>query len=232
MAFRFQPHWPHFVDLNALMPEPKDRIMETTIHSLLFFWIVAMSLCACQSNVEFQNQENQLVGLADSIEIDAQALVSIPAEDAANAFQWAQKNLREFELLLEDEDMTVTREEGAVISEVSRARRLLKDQSKRRKSLANSQKRTLLQLRGLAQALAHEATHDSQGTPIDSAYIAQNLSRELEMGRLLKNSINETRSYASRGIAIVEKIKPKSDSLQTSLRGRLARLILERGSVE
>ena len=115
--------------------------------------------------------------------------------------------------------MTVTREEGEIISQVSRARRLLKDQSKRRQSILNSQQRTLLQLRGLAQALANEATHDSQGTPMDSAYIAENVARELQMGRTLKATIEETKSYASRGIKTVEEIKPQSDSLQTQLRG-------------
>lgn len=198
----------------------------------LLFWLTATCLCSCHSGLHSDGQEWPLLALADSIELETSALESVSAEKAISASQWAQENLREFELLLEDEEMSVSREEGEIISDVSRARRLLKDQSKRRESIANSQKRTLLQLRRLAAAISNGATHDSQGTPIDSAYIALNLSVELQMGRTLKKSITETQTYASRGIAIAERTKDKSDSLQTVLRGRLARLILERNSSE
>ena len=206
--------------------------MRTATSPQLLFCFFAIALIACNSKTRFQGHEKELLQLADSIEFEANALESVPAAEASRALLWAQENLRDFELLLEDEEMTVTREEGEIISQVSRARRLLKDQSKRRQSILNSQQRTLLQLRGLAQALGNEATHDSQGTPMDSAYIAENVTRELQMGRTLKATIEETKSYASRGIKTVERIKPQSDSLQTQLRGRLARLILERGSIE
>jgi len=206
--------------------------MRKAISPQLLFWFFAIALIACNSKGRFHSQEKQLLQLADSIEFEARALANVPAAEASGAFLWAQENLREFELLLEDEEITVTREEGEIISQVSRARRLLKDNSKRRQSILNSQQRTLLQLRGLAQALGNEATHDSEGTPMDSAYIAENVSRELQMGRTLKATIEETKSYASRGIKTVEEIRPQSDSLQTQLRGKLARLILERGSVE
>jgi hypothetical protein len=206
--------------------------MRKAKHLPLLFWLTTIGLCSCHSSLRPVGQERQLLALADSIELEVNILDLVPAEDAISASQWAQENLREFELLLEDEEMSVSREEGEIISDVSRARRLLKDQSKRRESIANSQKRTLLQLRGLAEAIGNGATHDSQGTPIDSAYIALNLSRELEMGRTLKKSITETQTYASQGIAIAERTKGRSDSLQTILRGQLAQLILERNSSE
>ena len=207
-------------------------MMRNAKHLPLLFWLIGISLCACHSNLRSNGPGSQLRALADYIEQEAKTLDLVSAEKAFSASQWAQENLREFELLLEDQEMSITREEGAIISEVSRARRLLKDQSKRRESIANSQKRTLVQLRGLATALESQATHDSQGTPIDSAYIALNLSRELQMGRTLKNSITETQTYATQGIAIAERTKAGSDSLQTVLRGRLARLILERSPAE
>jgi hypothetical protein len=206
--------------------------MRKAKHLPLLFWLTTIGLCSCHSSLRPVGQERQLLALADSIELEANILDLVPAEEAISASQWAQENLREFELLLEDEEMSISREEGEIISDVSRARRLLKDQSKRRESIANSQKRTLLQLRGLAEAIGNGATHDSQGTPIDSAYIALNLSRELEMGRTLKKSITETQTYASQGIAIAERTKGRSDSLQTVLRGQLAQLILERNSSE
>jgi hypothetical protein len=206
--------------------------MRKAKHLPLLFWLTTIGLCSCHSSLRPVGQERQLLALADSIELEANILDLVPAEEAISASQWAQENLREFELLLKDEEMSISREEGEIISDVSRARRLLKDQSKRRESIANSQKRTLLQLRGLAEAIGNGATHDSQGTPIDSAYIALNLSRELQMGRTLKKSITETQTYASQGIAIAERSKRRSDSLQTVLRGQLAQLILERNSSE
>jgi hypothetical protein len=206
--------------------------MRKAKHLPLLFWLTTIGLCSCHSSLRPDGQERQLLALADSIELEVNILDLVSAEEAISASQWAQENLREFELLLEDDEMSISREEGEIISDVSRARRLLKDQSKRRESIANSQKRTLLQLRGLAQAIGNGATHDSQGTPIDSAYIARNLSRELQMGRALKKSITETQTYASQGIAIAERTKGRSDSLQTILRGQLAQLILERNSSE
>ena len=206
--------------------------MRKAKHLPLLFWLTTIGLCSCHSSLRPDGQERQLLALADSIELEVNILDLVSAEEAISASQWAQENLREFELLLEDEEMSISREEGEIISDVSRARRLLKDQSKRRESIANSQQRTLLQLRGLAEAIVNGATHDSQVTPIDSAYIALNLSRELQMGRTLKKSITETQTYASRGIAIAERTKGRSDSLQTVLRGQLAQLILERNSSE
>jgi hypothetical protein len=47
------------------------------------------------------------------------------------------------------------------------------------------------------------------------------------MGQSLKKSIDETATYAAQGMAKVREIKPQSDSLQTALRGQLAKLILE-----
>lgn len=162
--------------------------MRKAKHLPLLFWLTTIGLCSCHSSLRPDGQERQLLALADSIELEVNILDLVSAEEAISASQWAQENLREFELLLEDDEMSISREEGEIISDVSRARRLLKDQSKRRESIANSQKRTLLQLRGLAEAIGNGATHDSQGTPIDSAYIARNLSRELQMGRTLKKA--------------------------------------------
>ena len=150
--------------------------MRKAISPQLLFWFFAIALIACNSQGAVSQPRKATPSVSRLDRVRSQCTGKCPAAEASGAFLWAQENLREFELLLEDEEITVTREEGEIISQVSRARRLLKDQSKRRQSILNSQQRTLLQLRGLAQALANEATHDSQGTPMDSAYIAENVS--------------------------------------------------------
>ena len=201
--------------------------MRSVSFNLFILCLISFGICSCNPSVSSNGRELALFALAYSIEQGVQDLNATGSAEAATAFQWAQENLKEFELLLEDKRMEITREDGNIISEVSRARRLLKDQSKRRESIANSTTRTLLQLRALGEAISAQATHDSQGTLMDSAYLSENIAREIQMGQSLKKSIDETATYAAQGMAKVREIKPQSDSLQTALRGQLAKLILE-----
>ena len=156
------------------------------------------------------------------------SFLTAPTEtEAREAFQWADAQYREFNLLLEDGGVAVTKEEGAIISDVSRARRLLKDQAKRRSSLPKSTERTLKQLRGLANTLSSGAQVDASGNPIDSAYIARETATETNIARNLINALKETQDLARRAIALRSAVEARSDSLQTICRGRLARAILE-----
>jgi hypothetical protein len=143
------------------------------------------------------------------------------------AFSWADEQFREFNLLLEDGGIVVSKQEGAIISDVGRARRLLKDQTKRRSSLPKSAERTVKQLRSLAHALSSGARVDAAGNPIDSAYVARETATELKIARDLVRALQETQNLAQRGIALQREVEARSDSLQTICRGRLARAILE-----
>ena len=165
--------------------------------------------------------------LADSVEIAAQALNRPTEAEAVEAFSWADEQFREFNLLLEDGGVVVSKQEGAIISDVGRARRLLKDQTKRRSSLPKSAERTVKQLRSLAHALLSGARVDAAGNPIDSAYVARETATELKIARDLVQALKETQNLAQRGIALRREVEARSDSLQTICRGRLARAILE-----
>lgn len=165
--------------------------------------------------------------LADSVEIAAQALNRPTDAEAVEAFSWADEQFREFNLLLEDGGVVVSKQEGAIISDVGRARRLLKDQTKRRSSLPKSAERTVKQLRSLAHALSSGARVDAAGNPIDSAYVARETATELKIARDLVQALKETQNLAQRGIALRREVEARSDSLQTICRGRLARAILE-----
>jgi len=165
--------------------------------------------------------------LADSVEIAAQPLNRPTEAEAVEAFSWADEQFREFNLLLEDGGVVVSKQEGAIISDVGRARRLLKDQTKRRSSLPKSAERTVKQLRSLAHALSSGARVDAAGNPIDSAYVARETATELKIARDLVQALKETQNLAQRGIALRREVEARSDSLQTICRGRLARAILE-----
>lgn len=165
--------------------------------------------------------------LADSVEIAAQALNRPTEAEAVEAFSWADEQFREFNLLLDDGGVVVSKQEGAIISDVGRARRLLKDQTKRRSSLPKSAERTVKQLRSLAHALSSGARVDAAGNPIDSAYVARETATELKIARDLVRALQETQNLAQRGIALRREVEARSDSLQTICRGRLARAILE-----
>ena len=168
-----------------------------------------------------------LTALADSIQTHQRLLEEPSDARTAEAATWAENNLREFELLLDDGNVVVSKEEGRIISDVSRARRLLKDQGSRRTSLPKSAARAVGQLRGLAQAITSGAAKDATGTPIDSAYIAREMKTELAIGRDVVRALEETQQLAERGIALWQKTASRADSLQTVCRGRLAKAIIE-----
>lgn len=169
----------------------------------------------------------ELSALADSIQTHLRLLDQPSAEQSAEAAEWATRNLREIELLLEGGLVTVSKEEGQIISDVSRARRLLKDQGQRRNSLPKSAARAISQLRGLAEAIRSGATADATGTAIDSTYIAREVQAELAVGRDVVKALVETQQLAERGIAIWQKTSVRSDSLQTVCRARLAKAIID-----
>ena len=70
-----------------------------------------------------------LTALADSIQTYQRLLEEPSDARTAEAATRAENNLREFELLLDDGNVVVSKEEGRIISDVSRARRLLKDRA-------------------------------------------------------------------------------------------------------
>lgn len=182
-------------------------------------------LSSCTSHRDQRVAE--LTMLADSIQAHQRLLEKPSDASTAEAATWAESNLREFELLLDDGNVVVSKEEGRIISDVSRARRLLKDQMSRRTSLPKSAARAMGQLRGLAQVITSGASTDAAGSPIDSAYIAREMKTELAIGRDVVSALEETQELAERGIAIWHKTADSADSLQTVCRSRLAKAIIE-----
>ena len=128
---------------------------------------------------------------------------------------------------MSDGHIQITKTEGAIVSEVSRARRLLKDHESRRNRLTQNTERTQLQLKLLTEAIAQNATVDGSGTPIDSSYIEQQVAIETRIARELIEALEETIDLAQRGILVAQGARADNDSLQIVLRERLAHYILE-----
>ena len=185
--------------------------------------LLLLSSCAPQSD----SRVSTLTALADSIQSKQRLLEEPSSAETAEAASWAEANLREFELLLSDGNVIVSKEEGRIISDVGRARRLLKDQGSRRTSLPKSAARATAQLRALSQVIASGAAQDAEGTRIDSAYIASEMETELTIGRDVVRAFQETQELAERGIAIWQKTAERCDSLQLVCRSRLAKAIIE-----
>lgn len=187
--------------------------------------LVITLLIGCTSQGDPRAEE--LNALADSIQANLRLLDQPSTEQAVEAAEWATRNLREFELLLEGGLVSVSKEEGQIISDVSRARRLLKDQGQRRNSLPKSATRAIGQLHGLAEAIQSGAAEDATGSAIDSAYISREMQTELAIGRDVVQALQETQQLAERGIAIWQSTAARSDSLQTICRARLAKAIID-----
>ena len=165
--------------------------------------------------------------LHESVSVAYEQLRALPADSVLASARWASVNLHELELLMSDGHIEITKAEGAIVSEVSRARRLLKDHESRRNRLTQNTERTQLQLNLLAEAIAQNATVDGSGTPIDSSYIEQQVAIETRIARELIEALEETIDLAQRGVEVAQGARADNDSLQVILRARLARYILE-----
>ena len=61
----------------------------------------------------------------------------------------------------------------------------------------------------------------------DSGYISENVILEVRVSRELIQALDETIGLAQRGMHLASQTKASNDSLQTILRARLARAVLE-----
>jgi hypothetical protein len=184
-------------------------------------------LLGCQSTHPRQATLDQLHELHESVSVAYEQLQALPADSVLASARWASVNLHELELLLSDGHIEITKTEGAIVSEVSRARRLLKDHESRRNRLTQNTERTQLQLKLLTEAIAQNATVDGSGTPIDSSYIEEQIAIETRIARELIEALEETVDLAQRGVLVAQGARADNDSLQNVLRARLAHYILE-----
>jgi hypothetical protein len=237
MAFAFQRLCRHFAGLNGLTEGPcylhpmneamlSRRSFSGALGSISYFLLLALGLTGCQSPHPHQTELDALHQLEDSVSAAFAQLEALPSDSVQASANWASANLQELELLLSGGHIEITKAEGSIISEVSRARRLLKDHESRRNRLTQNTERTHLQLQLLTEAIAQNARVDGAGTPIDSTYIAEQVQTEVRIARELIAALDETTDLARRGMNVVEGARLDNDSLQTILRARLAQYIL------
>jgi len=193
--------------------------------ALLVFWL---TFCVGCSEGPYSAEMSELKMLQDSLRTCQGQLSAIPIDSIMVAKNWADGELSTFEVMLSDSGMSLSKNEGLIIAEVSRAKRLLKDFPDRIQRIDQSIDRALNQMHDLTELLAQQAPQDAAGNVVDSAYIRQNVGRELRIARDIIRSVSETEKYALRGGATAEAIQWQADSLKTVLRARLAQLVLGR----
>lgn len=157
----------------------------------------------------------------------AEAYAALPQDSIDAVRVWASAQLQDFELLAADSGIVLTRSEGAIINEVGKVRRLLKDNPKRISQLRTSQEQVAGQIQLLIEALQSRATVDGAGTPIDSTYIRVQVNAERTSAERIASSWDESTSYATKALSLADRTKPSADSLGTELRKRLAVWVLE-----
>lgn len=160
----------------------------------------------------------------------ADAYAALPQDSLDAVRIWAATQLRDFELLASDSGVVLTRAEGAIVSDVSRVRRLLKDNPDRVARLRASQEQAADQIHLLIEALQTGATTDGAGTPIDSAYVRQQVGAERVAAEAVAASWEETADYGRRALRLAAATRQRSDSLGEALRQRLAKWVLEHGA--
>lgn len=185
-----------------------------------------MVLGACGTaphRAELEALESALLAMQTS----ASAYAELPQDSIDATREWATTQLQDFELLASDSSVVLSRPEGAIISDVSRVKRLLKDNPQRRQALEKAQAQATSQIQMLMEALRSNATVDGVGTPIDSTYIRLQVKAECTAAEQVAASWRETANYATQALSLAQSTIPMSDSLGTELRKRLARWILE-----
>ena len=187
---------------------------------------MALLLGACGGNghrseiAELEQARQEMVRAAEAYE-------ALPQDSIDAVRVWASAQLQDFELLAGDSGIVLNRAEGAIINEVGKVRRLLKDNPKRIAQLRSSQEQVTGQIQLLIEALESRATVDGAGTPIDSTYIRVQVSAERTSAERIAASWEETTSYATKALSLAARTKPAADSLGTELRKRLAVWVLE-----
>jgi len=188
--------------------------------------VLVMVLGACGTpphRGELQALESALLAMQTAAKDYSQ--VSQDSVDATR--EWATTQLQDFELLAADSGVVLSRSEGAIVSDVSRVKRLLKDNPQRRQSVEKAQTQATRQIQLLMEALRTNATIDGAGTPIDSTYIRLQVKAECTAAEQVALSWQETTNYATQALSLARTTMPLSDSLSTELRKRLAQWIIE-----
>ena len=105
----------------------------------------------------------------------AEAYAALPQDSIDAVRIWATTQLRDFELLAADTAVVLTRPEGAIVSDVSRVRRLLKDNPERVQQLRRTQEQAAGQIQALTTSPNPSAIFVPPG--VDVAYDGGALAR-------------------------------------------------------
>lgn len=193
------------------------------------FWMWGLAslltLLACGRHRDEIRQLDTALARLDSCQA---VLDSLPLDSILATRTWASNQWNDFSHFANDSLMELTREEGLVIAEVGRIRRLLKDFPAQQKGIPEAIALSRTQIKSLRTALEEGATKDRNGEPMNEDYIAAQLTAELGFVDRIATGCRDTRLYSTQAMAAKDSLMPIVDSTGQVLRARLAqRLISE-----
>lgn len=187
---------------------------------------LAVLLASCGPNPNGSHL-NELRTAAHDLQAAEAAYLALPVDSILTLRLWAMEQLQDFELLASDSGVVLTRAEGAIVAEVGRVRRLIKDNPSRVEKLQSAQKQAISQIEQLIQAVESGATVDGEGTVMDSTYFNRQVRVEVLAAQGIRDSWTETASYAEQALSMASATKHRADSLGVALRMRLAAWVLD-----
>lgn len=178
-----------------------------------------LTLFACGRHRDEIRQLDAALARLDSCQA---VLDSLPMDSIQATRDWAGSHWSDFSLFANDSLLELTREEGLVIAEVGRVRRLLKDFPAQRKGLPEAIALSRTQITGLRAALDEGATKDRNGELMNEDYIAAQLTAELGFVDRIASSCRDTQLYGTQALTARDSLQPIVDSTGQVLRARLA----------
>lgn len=153
-------------------------------------------------------------------------LDSLPLADIDSTRVWVGNQWQDFSLFANDSLLEITREEGAVIADVGRIRRLLKDFPSKYKGVGEALVLSRTQIEALRTALEEGATQDRNGARMDDAYVAAQVANELGFVDKVALGVMETNLFGRQAVAAADTTRARADSVAQALRGRMAARII------
>lgn len=185
----------------------------------LYIVIAAFVIVGCSENPQVASLRESLARV-DSVG----AIISeMPLDSVVSVQKKLSEAKDEIKWLGADSSVTFIREDAAVINELSKASRWLKDSPARIVGMSSEVERCVNQIEGLIVVIESGATIDAKGDTIDAEYLSENVAREIEAVENLVEYFNESDKYMRLGLESDRDSWDAIDSLLTAKRALWAR---------
>lgn len=185
--------------------------------------LTAMLITGCGRHRDEIRQLDEALIRLDSCQA---VLDSLPMAEIDSTRVWVGNQWQDFSLFANDSLLEITREEGAVIADVGRIRRLLKDFPSKYKGVGEALVLSRSQIEALRAALEDGATQDRNGARMDDAYVTAQVANELGFVDKVALGVMETNLFGRQAVAAADTTRARADSVAQVLRGRMAERLI------